>query len=581
MAFDSGFMAAVINEISELCANAKVEKVLQPDSDGIVLLLHSDSGSRRLSISASSASPKIALTNIVKDNPANPPMFCMLLRKHLGGARLLRIEQPSFERVAIFVFSTRDEMGFLCEKKLVAEIMGKFSNIILLDGNDKIISPLRSVDFSTSSVRALLGGMKYELPPPQDKLNPLCVSRRDVMSLIDSASADMPCDKLIAGNLRGIAPITAREIVYRASGRTDTLISDIDKEQLCERIFEMIDIIKEKRFDPCAVFDGNIPREYGFFDISHYKGLEVLRFDSFGELCDEYFAIRDKEERTRQRAADIIRLVTSARSRLTKKLDVLRCELADCAEGEMWQKKADLITANIYRLSRGMKEAYLTDYSLEEPCEVLVELDSRLTPAQNAQRMYKKYAKSKNAKIMIAEQIEKAKSEIEYLESVEESLSRADTEAGLAEIRAELHASGYASKMKAYKSIKHQPTKPMEFTSEGGYRILCGRNNLQNDRLTFKIASKGDLWFHVKSEPGSHVVMMCDGEEPSEKDYTMAATIAATNSRAKGDLVAVDYTRVKNIKKPNGAKPGYVIYHQNYTAYVTPDPQYRESKKGR
>ncbi len=578
MAFDSGFMAAVLSEIRRVCQNAKVEKVLQPDGDCVVLMLHCEGGVKRLSISASSAIPKISLTSITKDNPVNPPMFCMLLRKHLGGARLVRVEQPNFERVAVFVFATRDEMGFPCEKKLVCEIMGKFSNIILLDSNDKILAPLRIVDFSTSAKRQLLGGMKYEMPPLQDKRDPLKITREEFMAVAASADFDMPSDKLITSHFRGIAPLTAREIVYRACGRTDARVGDIDIARLADCFFDIIDIIKTESFAPSAVYDGAMPREYAFFDITQYPSMKKVGYGSFGELCDRYFGEREREERTRQRASDIIRLVSSAQSRLSKKLDVLQEELADCADGEKHQRTADLITANIYKLSRGMTQAYVTDYSSGEGQEVLIELDSRLTPAQNAQRLYKKYTKSKNARIMIAEQIEKAKSELEYLYSVEESLSRAETEAGLCEIRDELAASGYASKMKAYRNIKHQPTKPLEFVSEGGYRILCGRNNVQNDHLTFKVASKGDLWFHVKGEPGSHVIMLCDGEEPSERDYTFAATVAASNSKAKGDLIAVDYTRIKHIKKPSGAKPGYVIYHQNYTAYVKPDKELTKSQ---
>lgn len=580
MAFDSGFMSAVLSEIRQCCTDARVDKVLQPDGDGIVLLLHTKDGIRRLSVSASNSAPKITLTSIVKDNPAVPPMFCMLLRKHLGGARLARVEQPDFERVASLVFSCRDEMGYLCEKKLICEIMGKCSNIILTDSAGKILAPLRSVDFSTSRVRQVLGGMTYEMPPLQDKRNPMLESEQGFLDCISSADSTMPADRFLTGHYRGIAPLTAREVVFRTTGQTDTPLGQTDPAALRSSFFALLSLIREERWQPSAVFDeGGVPREYAFFDIRQYGGMETRHYETFAELCDAYFGARDRSERTRQRAADVIRLIGAAQARLTRKLALQQEELAETQDAEKWQKTADLITANIYRLSRGMATATLTDYTEEEPREVTVRLDTRLTPSQNAQKLYKKYAKAKHARVILAEQMEKTREELSYLDSVEESLSRADTEAELSEIREELFLSGYASRMKNYRAVKHAPSKPMAFVSEGGYRILCGKNNIQNDRLTFQMASKGDIWFHVKGEPGSHVILFCDGEEPSEKDYTMAAEIAATNSKAKGDLIPVDYTRVRFLKKPSGAKPGFVIYSQNYTAYVKPDPKYRDGVK--
>ncbi|MBQ1956780.1 MAG: NFACT family protein [Clostridia bacterium] len=583
MAFDAGMLAAAIDEIRRESSGARVEKVYQPEKDEIIIQIRSLVGGRRILINAGSNNPRIGYTRASRENPQNPPMFCMLLRKHLQGAKLISVEQAGFERVAILGFETRDEMGFECKKYLIAEIMGKYSNLIFADGQPesgtmKVVSSLKLVDFSTSALRQILPGMTYELPPKQDKLNPMDVSRREFEEVYGRAAEDKPCDRFICENFLGIASSTAREIVFRATRHTDTpkkycIYSDLERE-----FFAFVDTVKNRTFEPSMVYENSLPVEYCFMTLTHYTGLEVRSFESVSELLDLYFETRDRERRVHQRAGDILKLLTNAETRILKKLDLQRNELKKCEMGAEYKKYGDLITANMFALEKGMKQAVLTDY--EDWHEdgsygsCIIELDERLTPAANAQRFYKRYNKSKTAKVELAHQIELGESELEYIYTVFDALSRAENPTDLAEIRDELYRSGYASKMKISTSSKKSVAPSYAvYKTVGGYRVLCGKNNIQNEYITHTVASKGDYWFHVKNMPGSHVVMVCDGmPEPSEKDFTQAAEIAAFCSKASGANIAVDYTLAKNVKKPPRSKPGFVIYHTNWTAYVSPDP---------
>jgi predicted ribosome quality control (RQC) complex YloA/Tae2 family protein len=347
-------------------------------------------------------------------------------------------------------------------------------------------------------------------------------------------------------------------------------------EKLSESFFEVIEMIKGNKYVPSIVYKNDSPVEYAFCELLHYgNGFEVKKFESVGKMLDAFYDGRDREVRVKQFASDLLKILNNAEARITKKLELQRGELAECEKGEEYKRMGDMITANIYLLKRGMKSVELTDYSeqLEDGsfAACTVELDERLSPAANAQRMYKRYNKSKSAKINLTRQIELGESEAEYISSVFDSLSRAETPTDLAEIREELYRSGYASKMKSYVKSKTPKSTIMEYRTSGGYRVLCGKNNIQNEQITFKLAEKSDYWFHAKNVPGSHVVMVCEGEEPDAKDFTEAAEIAALNSKAEGENVAVDYAFAKSIKKPAGAKPGFVIYHTNWTAYVTPN----------
>lgn len=580
MAFDAGMVSAIVNELENKTLGARVERVNQPEKDEIVLLLHAarESGREnlRLSLSSGTNNPHFNLTKTAKENPAAPPMFCMLLRKHLTGSRIAGITQLGFERAVEFAFDGYDEMGFPAKKYLVTETMGKYSNLILLDSSKKVVSALKLIDLASSSVRQILPGFPYELPPAQKKLNPLTAVREDFDRAFDDASG-MTADKFMTAKYFGLSALTAREIALRGAGRSDAQITDCDREKLWSAVCWFSDTFRNRSFEPWLVSDAaGRPVEYSFFEPLEYgPDLTVKKLDSFGELLDEYFGRRDKAERIRQRTADIFRLLTNAENRLTRKIAGQKQDLEACADKDKYKKWGDLITANIWRLSRGMESAQLEDYYSDDCAVVIVPLDKRLTPQQNAQRYYKKYTKSKTAEIELAKQIKLAEAELEYIYTVFDSLTHAESENDILEIRDELYRSGYASRMKNYSTKKMPAPKPLEFRTTDGRRVLCGKNNHQNDYLTTKIASKQDYWFHVKNQPGSHCVLFTDGDEPTERDFTEAAMIAAYYSKAsEGQNVPVDYTLVRNVRKPGGSKPGFVIYTTNYTAYVTPDERH-------
>ena len=580
MAFDAGMLACMVREIRTIALGGRIEKVMQPERDEIILQLRSTEGGKRLLINAGTG-PRISFTDLTRENPAQAPMFCMLLRKHLTGARLADIRQEGFERVVTLEFDTRDEMGFACTRRIVAEIMGKYSNLIFTDGEGKIISALKTVDFSTSAQRQVLPGMRYELPPAQDKDNPLEVDFARFAELYAAESPDKPLDKFILSRFCGISATVAREMAVLATRHTDTPLRYATPEEAWRGFDAVMSRVREGNYAPTMVYDGQNAVEYAFCPLTQYAPpVETRPYDSASGMLDAYFETRDKESRIRQRAADVLRLLTNAESRIKKKLDIQRGELADCEKADIHKKYGDMITANLWQLSRGMKQAEITDYEVwdeewEEYGTVIIDLDERLTPSANAQKYYKKYAKARNAKVELAKQIELGEAELAYIYTVFDALTRAETANDLAEIRDELYRSGYASRMKGYAAPKKQPAPTVaKFKTTNGYLVLCGKNNLQNEHITHKLADRNDYWFHAKGVPGSHVVMVTNGEEPDAQDFTDAACIAAHYSKAAGGAqIPVDYLLVRHVRKVPGAKPGFVTYHTNWTAYVTPDAE--------
>ena len=575
MAFDAGFTAAILREIAESAVGARIEKIFQPSRESVLLILRGEKGDEgkaqtlRLLLDAGTSNPRMCFCDPEFDNPKVPPMFCMLLRKHLSGARITGIRQLGFERAAEFEFEGRDELGFLSKKYIYAEIMGKFSNLIFCDGEKRILAAVHLRDLSGNVKRPVLPGVPYMAPPPQEgKISPLDETREGFFAAL--GQTDLPYAKFLMGRYAGLSPLVAREIAHLADG---------DAAVFYDTFAEVVRRIREGDFLPTLLLnpDGT-PMEYAFLPITQYGSAATVRtLDSFSALLETFFSERSRNERIRQRASDILRLLTAAETRLTKKLAAQEADLAACEEKEAFKKAGDLITANIYRLSRGMTEAHLEDYYEEDCPPIVIPLDSRLTPAQNAQRYYKRYNKCKSAELHLVEQMNKAREELRYLDTVFDALTRAETENDLSEIRRELYESGYASRMKSYTAAKLPAPKPMEFTTSGGWRLLVGKNNSQNDYITHKLASKGDIWFHIKGYPGSHAVLFCDGAEPDALDFTEAATVAAVYSKAPaGQKVTVDYTRIRHLKKPPASKPGFVTFGQNYSAYVIPDRELAE-----
>ena len=565
-------LSFVLNEINEKSAGAKVEKIYQPARDELIFILRNFGNSERLLINAGSRCPRINITNTKSENPVKAPMLCMLLRKHLQGAVFKGAVQLGFERAARLSFDAFDDMGFRCEKHIIVEMMGKYSNIILTDGDDKILTVLRQVDFTQSMRRQLLPGMIYEAPPSQDKLDPMMVDADAFKRLAAECEGARPCEKFIMSTFSGISPLVAREIATLAGGNPYATLDECARN-LTGVFFDVIRNIIESQGTPCILYDANsVPKEYCFMPVSQY-GTEHRQeiCASFGEMLDTFFATKSRDEKISQKASDILKILTAAEQRLTKKYQLQQNELLDCEEGETFRLYGDLITANIYRLKRGQDSCILDNYM--DGTQVKIPLDSRFTPAQNAQKYYKKYSKAKSAKEHLSHQIELCENEIKYVASVRDSLSRAETEKDLSEIRSELYHSGYASKMKQYTEKKQSKPSYLTFRTTNGYTVLCGKNNTANDWLTFKHADKGDWWFHAKNTPGSHVIMECAGlPEPPAEDFTEACIIAAVYSKAgEGGFAEVDYTRVKQVKKPPSAKPGFVIYHTNWSASVPVD----------
>lgn len=577
MSFDAFMTRAVAAELNVKLSGARVEKVLQPSKDEIFLALHKESEHFRLQINAGAQSPRIGITRESPENPKAPPMFCMLLRKHLTGAKISKVLQRDFERVIEIELETYDEMGFYTKRRLITEIMGRYSNAVLCDGNYKILNALRPVDFTTSRKRQLLPQMTYEMPPSQDKINPFDETREALFAA--TADCGEITDKTVMSRYIGFSPLTAKELVARASvnGRATALT-------VWEALSELLERTRNTDFKPTLLFsEDGMPKDFSCFEITQSIGnMKTVAFESFGELTDAFFAENERRERERSRAHATEKLLKNIESRLVKKLELQSNELKDTEKKAEYKQKADLITANIYRFSEKTDKVTVVDYVDDgnggyEEREVELTLERGMSAPAAAQKLYKKYVKAKNAEVEISAQIEKGEAELKYIRSVLDALSRSVGQAELDEIREELTETGYirlkSGESKGAKFGKKQQSRqlknPIKSVTSGGFTVLTGKNNLQNDYLTFKLASKNDYWFHVKSVPGSHTLLICDGAEPTDRDLTEAAEIAARNSKAAEQGKAdVDYTRVKNVKKPSGARPGFVIYDNYKTATV-------------
>ncbi|MBQ0124962.1 MAG: NFACT family protein, partial [Clostridiales bacterium] len=494
MAFDAGMAAAVVRELSREIISAKVEKIFQPTKDEIILSCRKDKRAMKLLISANPSCARVCLCSLEKENPQPPPMLCMLLRKHLQGAVISDVSMYGFERVIEIKFKAYDDLGFPCEKYLTAEIMGKCSNIFLLvssDNKKKIAGALKSADFSSGIARPALVGMEYTLPPPQDKTNPLCEDEAGFMQKLKNYPPDKSADKFILDTYLGISPLVARECAYTA--RADS-VGTCSPRMLYASFEKIISAIKNGNFKPCAIIRDGKLIEYSFIQINQYeKSAEIKEFATFSELLDFYFGERERVQTMHAKAHDIDAIVTSARKKLQRKLPLLKSELDECAEAEKFKLWGDLITSSIYKLTKKAESCEVVNYYSESLENVVIPLDVRYTPSQNAARYFKKYTKLKTAKKILMEQIEKAERELAYLDSVVSLIPLAENEAELYEIRIELAEAGYSPKTAMINKAKsHAKFIPKHFVTSGGYELFVGKNNIQNDRLTTKLASKSD-----------------------------------------------------------------------------------------
>ena len=549
MALDGIFLHLLKNEISEKILDSRVDKIYQPSKEEILITLRSREGSHKLLLSARADSARVQLTEQYIENPAKPPMLTMLLRKLLGSARLVDILQDGFERILTFVFDARNELGDPVEYRLIAEIMGKYSNIILVGEDNKIIDCVKRIDSSKSSVREILPGLKYTLPPSQDKMNILKDSIFDIESKMKDVGATR--GKAAGKVIQGLSPIVANEIEF------DMSLSQL-KEYINHPTPTVVILDKPKDF---TYF---MPRQYG--DLCTYK-----TFDTFSQLIDYFYFEQVKIERIRQRSNDLFHKLNTLKERAVRKAINRQRELDECADKERFRIYGDLINANLHLLEKGAL-FYDLDNFYDNNNPVRIPADPTLSPAQNAQRYYKEYRKKQVAQQKLNSFIENAKAEAEYLDTVIDELTRAQTNAEISAIREELYSSGFLSKPN-FKTAKQKKLPPREFVSSEGFRIFVGRNNIQNDLLTLKTAKNYDMWFHVKDAAGSHVIAQSVKDKPfTDKLIREAAMLACVNSKAYASSnVAVDYTIIKNVHKPNGAKPGMVIYDNYNTEYVTPN----------
>ena len=578
MAFDAGMTAAVCRELQETVTGAKIEKIYQPSADELVLLCRGRGGSKKILLSASASAARVCLTELSKENPKTPPMFCMQLRKHLTGATISDVRMYGFERVIEIEFSAFDEMGFACKKFIQTEIMGKYSNLVFTEeknGEKRVLGVLKSVDFTTSSKRQVLAGMIYELPPSQDKTNPLTENAAHFEAAVTSYPQERLAEKFILDTFQGISPLVAREIAYRAGALGKTIGELPRTDVLWYSLKAFREKIFEKEFMPVMLSHENgTPFEYCFYPIKQYgETVKITEFSSFSAMFDAFFGARERAAAMRSRMHDMETIVSSAKAKLARKIPQLKKELAECDEMETFKLWGDLITASIYMLNRKVPFCDVVNYYSENLETIRIPLDNKLMPSQNAARYYKKYNKLKKAKEILTEQILKAEDELSYLESVEEAMVRVENEEDILGIRAELAISGYVSRNQTASRQKDKPERGIRrCLTSLGREFFVGKNNMQNDYLTTKLAKKSDWWFHVKGGHGSHVIMTCDiGEDPDARDFTEAAAAAAYYSGFRdGENVAVDYTEVRNVKKPAGSAPGKVVYYTNYTAYVNP-----------
>ncbi|MBR5533921.1 MAG: NFACT family protein, partial [Ruminiclostridium sp.] len=513
-----------------------------------------------------------------------PPMFCMLLRKYLSGGKILEIKQPPMERLAELVIEASNEMGDKVTRRLVLEAMGRRTNLVLLDGEGRIVDCLKrvDVDLTQENARPLLPGMFYKYPPVQEgKLDPTALTEEAQTALLARAQCDTPADRFLLDHFLGLSPLIAREVAFEAFGEVDAPVGRAP-ETLLEKLETLLNKVNAGQPQPTMLIRQDKPVDFSFRPILQYgPATELREFDSFHAMLDEFYQARETVDTVRQKGQDFIKSLTHARDRLARKMALQEKELEQTQNREQQRIYGDLITANLYRMEKGMKVLRTENYYDPECAEIEIPLDPMKNPQQNAAKYYKAYTKAKTAQEMLTIQLEKGAAERDYLDSVLDSISRAEGDRDLEEIRQELVETGYLRrKGKGKNQMKRPSAKPMEFRSSTGLRISVGRNNLQNDALTTKQAGKWDYWFHTQKIHGSHVILWTDGGKPDDQSLNEAAALAAWFSQGReGKKIPVDYTPVKFVKKPAGARPGMVIYTTYQTAYVDPDKNLVEKLK--
>lgn len=572
MALDGIFLRHIKSEIESAALGARVSQIYQPNREELVFALRTLNGNKKLLMSARANSPRVNFCTVTPENPAQPPMFCMLLRKRIGGGKLVAVRQMDCDRVIFFDFECVNELGDAVMITVVCEIMGMYSNVIVINSDGIIIDSLKRVDLTMSSRRLVLPNIKYELPEPQDKLNIIEIEVGEIADKLKSLETEMPLNKALLRVIQGVSPIICREIEHKVMENSTNYVEGVLFDRLISELKKLKEISVNCSGQPCIIYreDGK-PVDFSFMPITQYGSLAKIEyFESYSDLIDAFYDARDSKERMRVKSQSLVKLLTNISERIARKLSKQQTELKNCKNREQLRICGDLLQANLYRIERGSEYVDVENFYDENYGNLRIKLNPAISPAANAQKYYKDYQKAKNAENVLKEQIKKGHNELIYVESVLDTVMRAENERDLAQIREELTEQGYLHRQNN-KQKSPAALPPYEFVSSDGFKILVGRNNRQNDKLTLKMAGKNDMWLHTKDIHGSHAVVFADGREITDTAIFEAARIAAYHSKAQNSSgVPVDYTLVKYVSKPKGSKPGMVIYLNNKTLYVNP-----------
>lgn len=570
MAFDGTCVACLVHELREQLLNGRIAKIAQPETDELLLTIKSASGQKRLCISASASLPLIYLTDVNKPSPMTAPNFCMLLRKHISNGRIIDIYQPKLERIIHFTVEHLDELGDLCRKDLIVEIMGKHSNIIFCNESGMIIDSIKHVSAQMSSVREVLPGRDYFVPDTMEKSDPLSVDEPDFIQLV--TEKPMPLAKAVYTSFTGVSPVAAEEICA-LSGVDSSITPRELSEDVLRHLYNQFTIffsaVKEGRFSPAIYYDGKEPKEFSALPLTHFDGYTRKEFSNISEVLETYYASKNTLTRIRQKSADLRHIVQTALERNRKKYDLQLKQLRDTENRDKYKVYGELINTYGYHLEEGAKKLEALNYYTNEM--VTIPLDNTKTPQENAQHYFDKYNKQKRTFEALSKLIQETQDDITYLESISNALDIALTEDDLAEIKEELIHAGYMRRKFTKKKTKIK-NKPLHYISSDGFHMYVGKNNLQNDELTFNFAVGNDWWFHAKGTPGSHVVVKTEGQELPDRTFEEAGRLAAYYSKARGgEKVEIDYIEKKHVKKPKGGKPGFVVYYTNYSLVIDSD----------
>lgn len=577
MALDGLVIHSIVDELHKKLLGGKIDKVYQPENDEVVLHIRNNKENFKLVLSCSASNPRVYLaSDYKKENPINAPMFCMLFRKYIQGGNIVNVSQVDFERIIKISVESFDELKEKTTKDIIIEIMGRHSNIILThSSNNKIIDSAKRIPPSVSRVRQILPGQTYVLPPKQDKLNP--ITDISLNSFVDTLSSfNGPIFKAIYSKFLGISPVIAKEICFRANIDENLLVSEISSDDISKiyrEFHNLFKYIKDNIYNPCMVIDTSIDKvlDFSCINLSLFSNLSIINDDIISKILENYYATKDIKDRIHQRSSDLRKSISIKLDRLYNKLNKQEKELIESENAQIYKIKGELITSYIYMIEKGMESVEVANFYDPEYKNIKISLNTNFTPSENAQKYFKKYNKLKTAKKEITSQMEITKEEIDYLENIMLSIENCENLAELMDIREELGKVGYLRSKNNSKKETKLTTKPHEFVSSNGFKILVGKNNKQNDHLTLKVASNEDIWMHTKNIPGSHVIIKTEGKEVPDETIFEGAMLAAFFSKSKmSSQVPVDYTKKKNVKKPNGAKPGMVIYDTNNTIYVTP-----------